>query len=163
MTRGNKLSNTAKFIIAILICEATGIISGLIAGSSDNNEWFSNINKPAWNPPASIFAPVWTLLYLLMGIALGLVWKSNAGEKQKQPAMRLFAVQLFLNFWWSIIFFRFHAAGPAFAEIVILWLTILLTIFSVARISKAAAWLLVPYISWVSFASLLSYSIWMLN
>lgn len=162
MTQTNKLPGALKVIIAVLICEATGIVSGLIADAG-RNPWFDTISKPSWNPPPALFAPVWTMLYLLMGIALGLVWKSNAAQPQKQAAMRLFAVQLFLNFWWSIIFFRFHATGLAFAEILVLWIMILLTIFRFAPISKTASWLLVPYISWVSFASVLSYTLWRLN
>lgn len=162
MTHIKQLPGAAKIIIAILICESTGIVSGLIADTG-RNPWFDTISKPAWNPPSAVFAPVWTLLYLLMGIALGLVWKSAAPQKQKQAAMQVFALQLFLNFWWSILFFRFHATGLAFAEIVILWITILITIFRFAPISKTASWLLVPYIAWVSFASILSYTIWSLN
>ena len=162
MTHTKQLPGAAKIIIAILICEGTGIVSGLIAGAG-RNPWFDTISKPSWNPPSTVFAPVWTLLYLLMGIALGLVWKNAAPRKQKQAAMQVFALQLFFNFWWSVLFFRFHTTGLAFAEIVILWIMILLTIFRFAPISKTASWLLVPYIAWVSFASILSYTIWSLN
>lgn len=162
MVQTKQLPGAAKITIAILICEATGIISGLIADAG-RNPWFDTISKPVWNPPSAVFGPVWTLLYLLMGIALGLVWKSQAPQPKKQAAMLLFAVQLFLNFWWSVIFFRFHATGWAFAAIMVLWVMILLTIFRFAPLSKTASWLLVPYLLWVSFASVLSYTIWTLN
>ncbi len=155
-------SNTLKLIIAILICEVTGILSGFLSNSG-RGPWFDSLVKPEWNPPSSVFGPVWTILYLLMGISLWLVWKSNAPEPQKKQAMWLFAFQLFLNFWWSMIFFKFHAIGLAFAEIIMMWVLILFTIIYFSKISKPAAWLLVPYIAWVSFASILNYAIWMLN
>ncbi|MDQ3017903.1 MAG: tryptophan-rich sensory protein [Bacteroidota bacterium] len=155
-------SNTVKLIIAILICEGTGILSGFLSNSG-RGTWFDSLVKPEWNPPSYLFGPVWTFLYLLMGISLWLIWKSQAPESQKKIAMWLFAVQLFLNFWWSMIFFKFHSIGLAFAEIIMLWVLILFTIISFSKISKPAAWLLVPYIAWVSFASILNYTIWMLN
>lgn len=159
---GRQLSNTWKLVICILICEGTGIISGFI-GSARDNVWFDNLQKPSWNPPNYIFAPVWTTLFLLMAIALWLVWKSNAPEPQKKRAEWLFALQLFLNFWWSVLFFRLESPSLAFADILLMIVIIITTIFQFAKISKTAAWLLVPYISWVSFASLLNYEIWKLN
>lgn len=139
-----------------------GAISGYFT-SSGVNGWYAVANKPWFNPPNWIFAPVWTSLYILMGIALFLVWKSDAATSTKQAAIALFAVQLTLNFFWSIIFFKLQQPGWAFAEIIMMWVMILLTIFSFGKISSTAAWLLVPYISWVSFASVLNYSIWRLN
>lgn len=156
------ISNTWKLIIAILICEATGFLSGLI-GSAYKNQWFEKLNKPWWNPPGYIFGPVWTCLYLLMGISLWLVWKSNKKDIVKQSALRYFGSQLFLNFWWSIIFFRFQSPGGALVDILLLFILIFITIFQFATISKLAAWLLVPYISWVSFASCLNFAIWWMN
>ncbi len=158
----NSISPFWKIVIAILICEATGIVSGLIS-QADMNPWFDTLNKPSWNPPGAVFAPVWTTLYLLMGISLGLVWKSSAPEPEKKAAEYLFAAQLFLNFWWSIVFFKFHSLGGAFLIIVLMIITIIWTIFKFAPISRAASWLLVPYISWVCFASILNYTIWSLN
>jgi tryptophan-rich sensory protein len=107
--------------------------------------------------------PVWTTLYVLMGLALYLVWKSSADADLKRTAIILFALQLTLNFFWSIIFFTAHQPGWALVEIAAMWLMILLTIFWFGKISSTAAWLLVPYICWVSFASVLNYSIWRLN
>lgn len=162
MEATNKLSSTWKFIIAILLCESIGIMSGFLA-SANNNDWFDTINKPAWNPPGYLFGPVWTTLYLLMGIALGIIWTNKSSEQSKFNAYSLFAVQLFLNFWWSIFFFNFHSPTLALVDIVLMLITIILTIFSFSTFSKTASWLLVPYIAWVSFASILNFTIWNLN
>ena len=162
MESRNKLSVTWKFIIAILLCESVGIISGLLASAS-NNVWFDNLNKPTCNPPAYLFGPVWTTLYLLMGISLALIWKNKATELNKRNAYLLFATQLFLNFWWSVFFFHFHSPALALVDIVLMVITIILTIFSFSSFSKPASWLLVPYISWVSFATILNFSILHLN
>lgn len=158
----DRISPFWKLVIAVVICEATGIVSGLLS-QSGMSPWFDTLDKPSWNPPGYVFGPVWTFLYLLMGTALWLIWKSDAPEPQKKSAELSFAIQLFLNFWWSIIFFKFHSPALAFAEIMLLLITILITIFRFAPISRLAAWLLVPYVAWVSFASILNYTIWMLN
>jgi benzodiazapine receptor len=112
----NKLSSTWKFVIAILLCESIGITSGLLASAS-NNQWFDTLSKPTWNPPAYLFGPVWTTLYLLMGISLGIIWCNKATELHKRNAYYLFATQLFLNFWWSIFFFHFHS--PAWLYLIL--------------------------------------------
>ena len=114
----DRLSPFWKWIIAVALCEATGIVSALLS-QTYMNVWFDNLNKPSWNPPDYVFGPVWTFLYLLMGTALWLVWKSDAPEPEKKNAEWMFACQLFLNFWWSILFFRFHSPGLAFAEIIL--------------------------------------------
>lgn len=162
MNTSKTISLIWKLIISILICETTGITSGLIANTG-MNAWFDALNKPSWNPPAFLFAPVWTFLYLLMGISLWLIWKSAAPVPQKSNAIILFSLQLFLNFWWSIIFFKFHSPAVALVDIILMLILILLTIISFSKLSKPAAWLLVPYIVWVSFATILNYSIWDLN
>ena len=127
------------------------------------NPWFETLNKPSWNPPAYLFAPVWTLLYLLMGISLWLIWKSNTPAPQKINLIILFSLQLFLNFWRSIIFFKFHSPALALLNIILMLILILLTIINFSKISKPAARLLVPYIAWVSFATILNYTICILN
>ncbi len=151
-----------KLIISILIPLLVGTTAGLFT-SSGVNGWYAAANKPWFNPPNWIFAPVWTTLYVLMGIALFLVWRSDAAAGIKKTAITLFAVQLVLNFFWSLIFFKLQQPGWAFAEIILMWLMILITILWFGKISATAAWLLVPYICWVSFASVLNYSIWRLN
>jgi tryptophan-rich sensory protein len=162
MKTDKNISPTWKYIIAILLCESIGIISGLLA-SANNNRWFNNLNKPSWNPPAYLFGPVWTTLYLLMGISLAIIWNNKATELNKRSAYLLFATQLFLNFWWSIFFFYFHAPALAFIDILLMVVTIILSIISFSYFSKPAAWLLVPYIVWVSFATILNFTIWNLN
>ena len=151
-----------KLFISILIPLLVGAISGFFT-SSGVNGWYALANKPWFNPPNWIFAPVWTTLYVLMGIALFLVWKADADKSIKQTAIILFTLQLTLNFFWSIIFFKLQQPGWAFVEIILMWLMILLTILWFGKINATAAWLLVPYICWVSFASVLNYSIWKLN
>ena len=156
------MNNLTKLVIAIAIPLAIGGTAGFFTATGVDS-WYQTINKPSWNPPGWIFGPVWTTLYIMMGVALFFVWKSDANEQLKRTAITLFAIQLVLNFFWSFIFFKQHQPGWALVEIIVMWVFILLTIFSFAPISKTAAWLLVPYISWVSFASILNYTIWKLN
>ena len=151
-----------KLFISIGITLLVGSLGGFFTSSAVKG-WYALANKPSFNPPNWIFAPVWTFLYLLMGISLYLVLKSDAAKKLKQMALTFFTIQLVLNFFWSIIFFYAHQPGWAFVEIIALWAMILLTILWFGKISPTAAWLLVPYICWVSFASVLNYSIWNLN
>ena len=151
-----------KLTIAIAVCEATGVISAICA-QVGTNVWFESINKPSWNPPAYLFGPVWTLLYLMMGIAFWLIWKSDFSAIKKSKSMLIFGIQLFLNFWWSILFFRLHSPGWAFLDIILMVITICITIFRFYPISRLAAWLLVPYLAWVCFATFLNYTIWVLN
>ena len=162
MERTFTLSNNWKLAVCIFICQATGIVSGLLT-NTQNNTWFQTIVKPTWNPPGYLFGPVWTILYLLMAISLWLVWKSHAPETPKLQACLLFAAQLFLNFWWTILFFKFQCPLCAFVEIIVMICLIIITIFKFSDISKMAAWLLVPYISWVVFATILNYKLWVLN
>lgn len=151
-----------KLFISIAIPLLVGAIAGFFT-SSGVNTWYAVANKPSFNPPNWLFAPVWTLLYMLMGIALYLVWKSESDKAVKQTALILFAVQLVFNFFWSFIFFYAKQPGWAFVEILVMWLMILLTILWFRKVSPIAALLLVPYICWVSFASVLNFFIWKLN
>ena len=156
------MKNWIKLLISIAVPVAVGGVAGLFT-RPEIDGWYQTLQKPSWQPPNWVFGPVWTTLYIMMGIALYLVWKSNAAATQKRTAITLWIVQLVFNFFWSFIFFRQHQLDWALGEIIVLWFFILLTIFSFARISKLAAWLLVPYISWVSFASILTYTIYELN
>lgn len=156
------MKNWIKLVISLALPQVAGLTGALFTQTGEGS-WYRAIEKPEWNPPGWIFGPVWTTLYILMGIAFYLIWKSNAPLHRKRPAMILWLTQLVFNFFWTIIFFNLHQIGWAFAEIIVLWLLILATIFAFARINKVAAWLLVPYISWVSFATLLTGTIWMLN
>lgn len=154
------MNNSTKLVIAIAIPLLVGWIGGSVT-ASEIPTWYAHLNKPSWNPPSWLFAPVWTALYILMGIALYLVWKP--ATPFKATAIVLFSIQMLLNFSWSYIFFAKHHAGWAFVDIMALWIAILLTIIAFGRISKTAAWLLLPYIFWVTFASVLNYTIWQMN
>ncbi len=151
-----------KLFISILIPLLVGAVAGLFT-SSGVNSWYAIANKPWFNPPNWLFAPIWTALYIMMGIAFFLIWRTDSDKSIKQTAMIFFVAQLVLNFFWSLIFFKLQQTGWAFAEMSIMWLMILFTIIWFGKISSTASWLLVPYICWVSFALILNYSIWKLN
>ena len=155
------MNKTTKFIVSVAVPVAVGALSGLFTVTGEGS-WYRTINKPSWNPPGWIFGPVWTTLYILMGIAFYQVWRLPE-SKAGRTAILLFGIQLILNFFWSFIFFNQHQIGWALVEIIAMWIMILLTIFVFAKVNTVAAWLLVPYISWVSFAAILNYTIWRLN
>ena len=148
-------------IVAVLVCFAAGAVGGLATASSVDS-WYTTINKPKWNPPGWVFGPVWSALYLMMGISAWLVWK-NSSLKESKLALGWFGFHLLLNILWSIIFFGLKQPGWAVIEITALWLSIAIAIVLFFRYSKLAAGLLVPYWLWVSFASVLNYTIWSLN
>lgn len=125
-------------------------------------EWYASLAKPSWNPPNWIFAPVWSVLYVLMGVAAWLVWR-RAGFSGAGTALGLFAVQLMLNALWSYLFFGLHRIDLALLDIVILWAAILAVTVLFWRVHKWAGGLMLPYIAWVSFASLLNVVLWRLN
>jgi benzodiazapine receptor len=149
------------FLLSLIIPLAVGGISGFFTVSAIPG-WYQTIQKPSWNPPNWVFGPVWTTLYVLMGIAMYLIWTQPRTE-QRQRALYLNAAQLILNFFWSLIFFNLHAIGWALIEIIILWVVIVQTMFAYDRVYKPAAWLLLPYIVWVTFATILNGTIWWLN
>ncbi|HBK33459.1 TPA: hypothetical protein DEP34_01865 [Candidatus Uhrbacteria bacterium] len=157
-----KMNNTLKLIIAIVVSELAGIIGSVFTTPSIAG-WYAGIVKPALNPPAWVFGPVWTTLFALMGITAFLVWKKGLDRRDVKIALGIFLGQLVLNTLWSIIFFGLRSPGGALIEIIFLWLAILAMIVAFAKISKPAMWLLLPYILWVSFAGYLNYSIWQLN
>jgi translocator protein len=150
-----------ELVLAVLFVEVAGIIGSLFTAPAIKG-WYATLPKPSFNPPNWIFAPVWTTLFALMGIALFLVWRKRNKVHKWTAALVVFFVQLFLNIIWSVIFFGLHRPGVAFVELIILWLFILATIIIFAKISRPAAWLLVPYILWVSFAAVLNFSLWQL-
>jgi len=150
-----------KFITSIIICQLAGIV-GAVFTTPAVSGWYVNLNKPSFNPPNWLFGPVWTFLYLLMGISLFLVWNKKEGKDTK-IALIFFAVQLGLNILWSIIFFSLHLPLVAFLEILFLLFFIVLTIIKFFPISKKSAYLLIPYFLWVSFAAILNLSIAILN
>jgi benzodiazapine receptor len=150
-----------KLVFSLLITLGVGAIAG-IATASGISSWYAYLLKPDFNPPNWLFGPVWTLLYILMGISLFLVWRQSS-SRHRYNAMSLFFIQLFFNFCWSFMFFYFHQIGLALIDIILLWIFILLTIIFFAKHHKTAAALLIPYLAWVSFATILNAAIYQLN
>lgn len=155
------MRNIFAFAICLFVPLLIGGISG-IATASGVNDWFLTLNKPSFNPPNYLFGPVWTTLYLLMGVSLYFVWRSPISAT-RTAALRIFVIQISLNFAWSFLFFYFHWIGLAFAEIVLIWVCILLMIFRFYPIHKTAALLQIPYLLWVSFASVLNGAYFFIN
>ncbi|MES2618074.1 MAG: TspO/MBR family protein [Bacteroidota bacterium] len=149
-----------KITICIIICLTLGFLSGISTAEAIRG-WYATIQKPAWNPPNGIFGPVWSLLYCLMGISLALVWHQKMTDKSM--AYIFFAAQLALNLLWSFIFFKWQSPGIALIEIMVMWCMILLTILQFYNINKTSAYLLLPYLLWVSFATVLNATIVYLN
>jgi len=143
------------------ICFAVAGVSGLWT-ASEVPGWYRTLSRPAIAPPDWVFGPAWTLLYALMAIAAWLVWES-APSPLRTGGLILFLVQLILNFAWSLIFFRQHAIGAALMEVVVLWVAIGVTTLVFSRVSPAAAWLMAPYLAWVTFAAVLNATFWRLN
>jgi benzodiazapine receptor len=156
----NKISRIA---IVVIICLAVGYLSGMVTRASITT-WYPTLVKPSFNPPNWIFAPVWTSLYVMMGVAAGLIWNQITTQKLAvTKALQIFAIQLVLNALWSYLFFGLHNLMLATIEVVLLWLMIFETYSQFAKINKTASYLMLPYLAWVSFASVLTASIWWLN
>ena len=149
-----------KLIVSVIVCQVAGIIGSVFTVSSVGS-WYSQLNQPSFNPPNWVFGPVWTTLYLLMGISLYIIW--SKGLKKNKNAVYVFGIQLALNTLWSILFFGVRSPLFAFIEIIFLWAAIIWTIILFYRVSKKAAYLLIPYILWVSFAAVLNFSYVLLN
>ena len=145
----------------IVLSTAVGGISGLLTRPSISG-WYRTLRKPSFNPPNWIFAPVWTALYILMGISARLVWEQPASQPRTYGLV-WFLIQLGLNFLWSLIFFRWCAIAGALGEISVLWLAILATMVLFWEVRPLAGWLMVPYLAWVSFATILNLAIFRLN
>ena len=159
-TQPSSVSPWLALLLWILLCGVAGAVGGI--ASANAPEFYATLDKPAWAPPPGVFGPVWTVLYLLMAVAAWLVWRER-GWTRARGALGLFVVQLALNTAWSWLFFAWHRGGLAFADIVVLLGLIVATLFAFARVRRAAAWLLLPYLAWVSFATALNYSVWQRN
>jgi tryptophan-rich sensory protein len=156
----NKISRVA---IVVVICLVVGYVSGMVTRTSITT-WYPTLVKPSFNPPNWIFAPVWTSLYVMMGVAAGFIWNQITTQKVAvTKALQIFAIQLVLNALWSYLFFGLHNLMLATIEVVLLWLMIFETYSQFAKINKTASYLMLPYLAWVSFASVLTASIWWLN
>lgn len=157
------MNKTVKIAIALIICLMVGYSASVVTRPSVET-WYPTLVKPSFNPPNWIFMPVWTLLYIFMGVAAGLVWdKIKEQNEEVKKALGFFLIQLTLNAIWSYIFFGLKNPMLAFVEIALLWLMIYETYFKFDKINKIAGYLLIPYMAWVAFAGILNASIWWLN
>lgn len=157
------MNKFTKILIMVVTCVAVGYLSGEVTRESVNT-WYPTLNKPVFNPPSWLFAPVWTTLYIFMGIAAGLVWDKIDSQKETvKKGLLYFAIQLGLNALWSYLFFGLQNPLLALIEIVVLWLMIYETFVQFNKVNKVAGYLFIPYLLWVSFAFLLNAAIWWLN
>ena len=157
LTRQQQFVGLVAWLLGSFIAAGIGGAASIQAGP-----FYAELVRPEWAPPSSVFGPVWTALYALMGIAAWLVWRV-AGFRAAKTALTLFLAQLALNALWSWLFFAWHRGDLAFADILLLWALIVATLIAFWRISPLAGALLVPYLVWVSFASALNYAVWQLN
>lgn len=148
-----------RLTLCIVVCLGAGWLGSLLTRPALTT-WYEGLSKPNWTPPNWLFAPVWTIVYVTMGVAAWLVWRR--GSLTAVP-MQLFLLQLLLNVAWSAVFFRFRSPGWAFLEIVALWCAILFTAIAFGRAAPVAGWLMIPYLVWVSYAAALNFAIWRLN
>ena len=156
--------NIAKFfklLVSLIIPIGLGSIAGILT-TKEIAGWYDSLNKPSFNPPSYLFGPVWTALYILMGVSMFIIWNTPKTEL-RQKALAIFGIQLFFNFWWSILFFSFHTVFLSVIDILLMWTLIIYMISLFKRIKPVAAYLQIPYLLWVSFATVLNISIWYLN
>ena len=156
-----KKTLTLKFLISLLLPLSLGAIAGMFTSQSVP-EWYATLNRPSFNPPNWIFGPVWTSLYILMGISFFLIWKQEA-SKVRNRAILIFLLQLMLNFAWSFIFFFFNLIGLALVEIILLWISIVMMLVVFYKIKPVASYINIPYLLWVTFATVLNASYYVLN
>jgi benzodiazapine receptor len=157
-----KKKDVLTLVVSVLICQCAGFVGSLFTRPSIPT-WYATLVKPPFTPPNGVFSPVWITLFFLMGISLFLVWRRGLTEKTVRVAIIFFGSQLIFNILWSVLFFGLRSPLAGFIDIVVLWVAIALTIFYFLKVSKTAGLLLVPYIVWVSFASMLNGYIWGLN
>ncbi len=155
------MKNFLKLIISIAIALSAGILGSLFTSRSVKT-WYNTINKPIFNPPNWLFSPVWTILFILMGISFYIIWKKNFGNK-KILLISIFGIQIFLNILWSLFFFGLQSILLGFIEIIILWLFILINTVLFYKVDRIAGIILIPYLLWVSFASILNFTLLLLN
>ena len=156
------VQNLSALVAFVVLCELAGVIGSIFTISSIPT-WYAVLRKPWFTPPNWLFGPIWLTLYFLMGISLYLVFENERNKAKEKPALWAFGIQLFLNVLWSVLFFGMHYLLYGFIEIVLLWISIAVTIILFFKISKAAAYLLLPYILWVTIAASLSYYVFILN
>lgn len=148
--------------LALLVFVALSFAAATMGAFFSPGEWYQELNKPSWNPPPWIFGPVWNVLYLLMAFSAWLVWREGGLQKQRLP-LSFYGLQLCLNAVWTPVFFGGQWPAGGFVVIILLWLAIVVTILRFWPVHRWAAWLMVPYLIWVSFASVLNAALWRLN
>jgi len=158
-----KLPNFAKLLLSVAIPFLVGVFGTLFTTADSLNNWYAGLRKPPFNPPAWVFGPVWTTLYIMMGIAAFLIWRKGIDNKIVRIALACYIIQLFLNAVWTPLFFGLHSPLLGLIDIVLLLNTIIVTIYAFFQISRPAAILLVPYLAWVFFATFLNASLYILN
>lgn len=151
--------SAARHAIALAAWIALSFCAALTGAFFPPGQWYAALHKPTWNPPAWIFGPVWTALYLMMAMAVWLVWRRHGWHR----AVMIYLLQLLLNAAWTPVFFGLREPGLAFGVIIALWFAIWLTMRAFARLNRAAAWLLAPYAAWVTFAAVLNFTLWRMN
>jgi benzodiazapine receptor len=157
------MQKLVRISLVVTTCLLIGYLSGMVTKESVQT-WFPTLVKPVFNPPSWVFFPVWTILYVMIGISGGMVWnRLESDEINVKKAFKIFVIQLALNALWSYLFFGLHNPLLAFIEIILLWLMIFETYNQFKKIDKIAGYLLLPYLAWVSFALVLNGSIWWLN
>jgi translocator protein len=156
-------------LASIMVCLGVGSL-GSIFTSSSVSSWYPTLIKPSFNPPGWIFGPVWTILYILMGIALYLIWTNNITKKRKKVDEKIinmaiiwFFIQLGLNFLWSIMFFGLHSPLLGLINIILLDIAVIITKYKFYQINKTSCYLLLPYLLWITFATVLNFALWYLN
>ena len=152
-----------KFLVALVVCFGASGLGALFMAGDSVNTWYAQLQKPSFTPPDWVFGPAWTILYLLMAISVFLVWNKGLDYPKVKQSLGLFLIQLALNAFWTPLFFGFHLILPAFIDIIVLWFAILFTMLAFKRISLRAAILLIPYLIWVGYATILNGSMWYLN
>lgn len=157
-----KINTVVKILIGVVVCLGIGFL-GSIATQTSVNTWFTTLEKPFFNPPSWLFAPVWTMLYILMGVAAGLVWNKGFHHLWVKTALYHFGFQLVLNASWSVAFFGYQSPLVALFIIIALIVLVLITFKWFKIVSNTAAYLLIPYILWIVFAAALNFEIWRLN
>jgi translocator protein len=157
-----RVVDAIALVVAVAVPVAGGALVGVLTGP-DINTWYQTVDRSPWDPPDWVFGPVWTVLYLLMGVASWLVWRRGWDTQGVRPALGLYGLQLGLNFLWPVVFFALRSPGWALLEIILLWLLILAVVVRFRAISPTAAVLLLPYLLWVSFAITLNAGVWWLN
>lgn len=151
-----------KLIFSLMLPLTVGWIGSIFTRDSIKDGWYESLNQPSFNPPNEIFGPVWTVLYILMGISLYMMWTQIPGRK-RENALGVFALQLLLNFLWSLFFFYFKDIEIALLDIIALWISIVIMIWMFYRVKPLAGWLNVPYLLWVTFATALNIAYYVLN